>query len=812
MPNVSNSQVLGPYLLRAQSDGLFNPNEIAQKIENMYLLEEGTLRSVWGPTAFVPLKTLSTTPGVYGPLGGGEVGDRPWSRWQSVSAPLPVTSSSGGGAASSAVLNRGIDPSEPYYGFRQHGLFHANLPNGRDVLLLHTGDELWEFRGWRRNWRQLLSSPASIYGLEDVLVDSGQAKFPTQFTATGNGVVIVPQDGRAYFYDGYIIAPLGFSDYPAAPLGQGPQSSEEKLQGDFSGINDVGYAHSSARKEAVVDDITAIPWDTKVDEYSAGSHTAMTNGFGDCRIGTITTIPIDDPNTLATGTSGWVEQGAWRCVVQYVDRWGNLSALSPPSNPVTCDLRPAVLLAGVGSGMNLNIRGAKDIFVDVPFKGRKARPQKVRIQVKWDGIPTGPEHCVGRRLYRTKDLENSGDPDYYYLTQNALSTTRGFATLPDNVVTAYPDNIPDGWLTEPAKDVLPMGRFKLSTMALGRHWIANLDGRPGTARPSEPGFWGTFLKGNDITPDSASEITGMHAVPGGLLLCTVKSTFLVEAADAGGFTYRPLSASIGCAAPGSMVTLSDGKVVWLGFDGFYSYDGATVAYLSPPLRKTFKRATRSRLTQAVGVFDPKSREYRCWVSLDGDRENNTCFVMGPDGWRTRTDVVADSVCVTQDHRQYMLVGGRLPGDVSRSGVFLLDHDASPDIPSETASREAIIETSWLEANSSDQAKTSYVVYLWLRETESTDVTIEVLRNWRETVIESSTTKRYSEKDVPLFWGTSPLGTGVWRTGRPYWTRAAVHVPSAESVKFRIRGRGAWEFVGFQVELAPRYYGGAQLTP
>ena len=794
MANIVNSQVLGPYVLRAQSDGLFNPNEIAQKIENMYLLEEGTMRSIWGPTAYVPLKEFSiiTRPG------GTSVGDRPFSRLTSVTTGTTAT-----------PVGDALDHTEPYYGFKQHGIFHTILPNGRDVLLLHTGNEVWEFRGWYRNWRQLLSTPASLHGLNDDLLDSAQPMPPTQFVSTGNGIVIVPQGGRAYFYDGAYIAPLGFNARPAAPLGRGPQSSAEQLGDAYDGLNDRGYAHSSARAAAMLDNNTNDGWKTGTDdEFSDGTHAPMTRGFGDCRIGTIATIPINDPESLKTGTSGWLEQGSWQCAVQYVDKWGNLSALSAPSNPVTCDLHPAVLLKRGGNDPS---KPKKEW--DGKWPSRNAPPQKVRIQLKWEGIPRGPEHVVGRRLYRTKDVENTGDSTYYYLTQNALATSQGFATLPDNVVTMYPDNIPDGWLTEPAQRVMPVPQFQLCTMALGRLWIANIDGLPGTARPSEPGFWGTFVEGNDISPDPMSEITGLGAVTGGLLICTTGSTFLIEASDDGkGFKYRPISASVGCAAPSSMVATSQGVVVWLGFDGFYSFDGQQVQYLSAPLKRTLKRLTLSRLIQAVGAYDRKSREYRCWVSLDGDPKNSTCFVLDKDGWRTRTDMVADSVCLTQDHRQYMLLGGHITNDPGRSGVYLLDHDASPDIPAVVADRESLIETAWLEADTADKAKTSYVVYLWLRETENTTVTIEVLRNWRNEVIEANTAKRYSEKDVPDFWATTRLGSGTWRDKRPFWTRAAIHVPSAEAVKFRLRGTGNWEFVGFQVELASRYYGGAQVTP
>jgi len=771
VPTIPGSKLEGPYFLREQGDSLLAPNEIARRIVNMYLLEEQTIRSIWGPTAYVPDTTTE---------------DRPFSL---TSPRTPLATSPA------------FDHTVPVYGFRQHGIFHCVMNSGREILLLHTGNELWEWRGWQRNWRQLLAPTPGSHGTKARLLDSKQARPPTQFTFTGNGVVIVPQQGRAYFYDGQYIAPLGFSQTPASPVGVGPSSSRETMSAGGGGLNNRGYAQSSSHASAIVDHNDPNPWQAGR-RYSLGAQSQMTDGFGSCRLGTLTTIAISDPANLESSASGWVEQGQWRCAVQFVDMWGNLSPLSPPSNPVTCDLRPSMILTSPG---------ASDESV---FSLDKARPERVRIQVKWEGIPTGPERCMGRRLYRTKDIENTGDNKLYYLTQNALATSQGFATLPDNVVTMYPDNIPDGWLTEPAKDVLPVPRFTLCTMALGRLWIAGIEDSPATIRPSEPSFWGTFLIGNDITPDPMSHITGLHAVPNGLLVCTTSSTFLIVSSDDGkAFKHQPISAEIGCAAPGSMASLPDGKVMWLGFDGFYSYNGTTVTYESLPIRKTLKRLTLSRLVQAVGVFDRRSREYRCWVSLDGDNRNSHCFIYDGAGWRERDDMVVDSVCSTRDHRAYTLVGGHLPGDSNHSGVYLLDHTASPDMAELVADREALIETSWLNAQASDEPRTSYVVYLWLRETEDAKVTIEVMRNWRGKVVETQSAFRYSRKDIPDFWKSTRLGSSTtWKERRPYWTRAAVHVPSAESVRFRIRGTGNWEFIGFQVQQASRYYGGAQTPP
>tara|TARA_R110002020_G_scaffold152028_2_gene329488 strand:- start:158 stop:2536 length:2379 start_codon:yes stop_codon:yes gene_type:complete len=790
--NPAKTVTLGPFVLRAQADGLFNANDIAQRVENMYLLEESTLHSIWGPTAYVPIRA------------GDDAGTRPTSKTQPVGM--------GGGDP--------ISNSTPRYGFTQHGIFHCLLRQGaRDVLLLHTGDELWEFIGWNRRWRRIISDPAGGYGTQGELPDSYVADFPTQFEATGNGVVIVPQDGRAYFYDGECIAPLGFTEIPPPPLGRGPDSTEGNLNEDhYTGINDRGYAHRSSTRTSII----RIGGKNEVnDQISRDSDTSMSRGFGQCRIGTITTMPVSDPEKLKTANTGWVENGEWRCAVQYVDKWGNLSPMSPPSNSVTIDQMPSLrrvnnFFAEKGVSGGDNKKKKKD---DVETSSEKmvhpAAPEKVRFQLQWSGISTGPAHCLGRMLYRTKDSKNTGDNSLYMLTQDALATSTGFATLPDNVVTMYPDNIPDTWLGTKAQKIVPVPRFRLARMALGRLWIGNFEDAPGTIRPSEPGYWGTFLSGLDITPDPQGEITGMWPVKDGLLVCTATSSFIVRASDDGkGFRHSPLSATIGCAAPNSMSTLPDGTVLWLSYEGFYSYNGTELTFASPQLRRTFKRATVNRLVQAVAAYDPRSREYRCWLSLDGNRRNATCFTFDKNGWRTRTEMVADSVCVTRDHRQYTLVGGGLVGDGGHGGVYLLDHAASPDIQAlgHVKNREALVETAWLEATDSDKAKTSYVVYLWLRETESTSVTIEVLKNWREEVIETNTTKRYSEKDIPDFWASTKFGSGTWRDKRPFWTRAAVHVPSAESVKFRIRGIGAWEFVGLQVKMAPRYYGGAQVTP
>ncbi len=812
MPDKRRMRRSEPLLLRFQAGSVFTPDGVAHEIKNMCSREENTLRSVVGPATYVPDTHFEKRP--FSQVFEKNVRKNPSRETQGFpSGGVPL------GVDTDYSNNR------PLYGAIQHGIFHCTLKNGeRDVLLLHTGTELWEFRGWQRNWRQLLSDPESDHGIEDVLPDDTQPRFPTQFEATGNGIVIVPQDSRAYFYDGDTIAPLGFSEKPSPPQARGPENSKSGPERDSAapynikgkGVNDIGYAHDGM-------------YFADTDQLKSG----MTYGFGMGHLGTITTIqsPITESHIVDDGAgdkvvisadslmpTGWLESGEWRCKVQFVDKFGNLSPLSEESEPVTFSAQSA------------------EVKIVDPV-GETVEPQfqldYLQKQIAWSGIPTGPEHCIGRILYRTKDLRNSGDAKFYEVSLNSSPTVTAFATLPDNVSTHFPDNTPDAQLFLEPQEADPVPRFKLCRVAFGRLWIANIDGAPGMLRASAPNMWGTFPPEQVMFPDpDANDVTGLWRTARGLLVFTATSTFIVESASdpepSGSFRISPLASTVGCVAPNSIQTLPDGTVMWLGVDGFYGYNPAndsSIVPLSSELSKRFKQHTKSRLAQACSVYDPRMKEYRCWVSINGSRSNNLCYVysvMSPNpqqrGWRLRTDMEADVACVTRDHRNYVLVGGRVAGDEAyHSGVYVMDHAEDrndTELAALVDDRESYVETSWLTADKSLRKKTAYVLYLWMRETEDAKISVEVMRDWRNTVLETVPVTRYNEADPPSFWDTAVLGATntTFSDRRPYWVRAQVYVPSTEVFKFRIRGKGPWEFVGIQIDDASRDYGGAQVPP
>ena len=773
MGNKAGVAALGPYILRVQSGMLLSSNDVASEVQNFVHTPEGTLRSITGPAALI--------------YNTHELVDGPQESQVLQLADSPSLPAAGSSPSVGPVIK---------YATGMHGLFHATLRDGeRDVLLLHTGSELWEFEGWNHGWRKLISETAPTRGVSAELVDKSQPRFPTQFESTDGGVVIVPQDNRAFYYDGRTIAPLGFSIVPGPPQPKGPSNSRITASDRGVGINDIGYAHDGT------------PWDPDRTNYQASA----TQGFGTGRVGTLSELTFDASVFKGSGSgsgandhafaAGWIQRSEYRCRVQYIDVFGNLSAASAPSDSVEISFQPSEI-PDPGTATDADV-----VNVDL-----------MRKQIAWVNIATGPNHCIGRNLYRTKDMIGSGDQKYYRHTQNTQGLMSDFATLPDNVSHIYPDNIPDAFLARPLQEVDQVPTFRLCRLCFGRLWIANSKDDPGMVRPSMVGRYGTFPSDNVIYPDPAGgEITGLASTPHGLLAFTRSSTFLINTSG-DGFSTVVVSNQIGCEAPSSIATLDDGRVFWLGASGFYAWDGSQAALVSNELREFFKQITPARRKQAVACFDPTAREYRCWVATNASTTNDTCLVYNGTGWSKRLDTSAEAVCLTKDHRGYMMVAGKLrDAPTAQNGVYVLDHSGNLKdklLEPQIQDREAMIETTWLQSTNSLEKQTARVVNLWLRESENSKITVEVLRDWRETTIETVDVKKYSGADVPNFYETTALGAkdATFVRRRPYWTRAQVYVPSGETFKFRIKGTGDWEFIGLQVETTPRSYGGAQVPP
>lgn len=736
---------------------------------------------------FTPDDSWSELHNVYPTEAGGYI---------SINKPMPILTNRSDGATPSDTTGAptpGIHPNDVVYG-AVYGVFHARLKGGdREVLLAIVNKQLWELRGWRRGW-VALAGPASISPIfETNFEEPAASDFNPQWVATPTGVVIVPPSGRAMFYDGEKIGYLGYDSAPSPPVGLGPESSSSNWFPDtaspVNGINDSGYA-----MDGLVEGTVSL-----LQHPSSYMHPVFRNG----RVGT-----VDTPggiSTLATGdgpvmSMGYLLDGEWRCRVQHIDHWGNVSPASLPSNSVKVSKQPSKYPGWDGAASK--------------YEGVWLSPEKARKQIAWTGISAGQDGTIGRILYRTKDLVNSGTTTYWELPRNATEGAGAYATIPDNVSQIYPDNIPDTWLTNELEEIQPVPEFRLATMAFGRLWMTNSPGDEGAVWWSLVGRWGTIGHRNKMYPDTtASEVTGLRAVNRGLLIFTRTSTYLVTQNERGdGFRSEPISTTIGCVAPASIATMRNGVTVWLGDDGFYAYDGNQISFLFNQHRDWAKRFNRGRMHRAAACVDPWSGEYRCWVSYENSGGNSRCFVYDSTSWRTRDDITASGVCITDDHRRLSIASGQVDGTW---GVWVLDRAG--------AVASARLKTGWQRSERSHQKGTVYRIQVLVRETGVSDsnsvkVQVKARVNWRSEVVETGHATTYPKQDtdyrdgmLPGYWGTTLLGANeaIWRIRRPFWVSVDMYIGPCDVFQLEFSGDNQFEILGYTYQEADRNSMGAQ---
>jgi hypothetical protein len=701
------------------------------------------------------------------------------------------------------VTNAGVTPTEgtqnPAAGSIVYGearsVFHATVGDGaRVVLLAHIGDQIWEFLGWEGGWRVLIAAATDNPILAQNLVSPLPTDFPTQWVKTPTGVVIVPSGGQACFYDGTVCLQLGYTDIPSPPVGLGPQNSGTELLPDLltgkAGVNDMGYALDGLHAQG----------------------TGMPVAFGRGRLGTVVGVNgMADPTTFSD-VSGYLLPAIYRASVQFLDIFGNLSPLSPVSNDVVFDRQPA-MMAVLNDNFEPDLSGT-----DYQFGWTNL--DHVKKQAGWV-IPSGPRGTVGRILYRSWDITGKGDSRLREVPADASSNASAFATLPDNVTHFLPDNIPDEWLINLPLEVERMPPFRLACAAFGRLVIANTRADPGAVWFTEIGRYGTVLKRSKFYVDAVgSEVTGLCMVADGLLIMTRRSVSLVNIPS--GADPRPeirtIDTTRGCEGPGSIQILPrSGKAMWLGRNGFYSrMPGQGVVFEWDEHGEDAVRFNLNRLHLATSAIDPRTGQYRCWLSQDATPRNTIAWCYDERfGWTSRDDVEASAVTVTDDATGYMVVAGRKDvGGTPRNGIWVLDVGA--------ASSSQLI-TGWQRATRSNERARHGVLELWLRETqfstdEATSVRVSFERDYRVGPIgtaeekklypDEGTPYRGFESTEPHAWGSVIWGDATFRERRPFWLTVNTEIPECEVWRMRLNCDVAIEFMGYTYEEQPQTSGGA----
>lgn len=395
------------------------------------------------------------------------------------------------------------------------------------------------------------------------------------------------------------------------------------------------------------------------------------------------------------------------------------------------------------------------------------------------GLDRGPDHTAYLRLYRSPD------------TQHDTAELHLLARLPGNRGSPYPDNTPDGVLKAAplAQNVIAIPHFRIACEYQGRLVVANTRANPGEIRISEPNFPGTFVSDMYIIPDgSGAEVTGLISLGGSLLAFTPRSTYQVIL-DAEGLRSIPLSKTIGCVAPKSIVGLEDGSVHWLGRDGFYRYDGGSITRTSDQITETVLALNPSRVGRADAMYDPDTSEYRCAVPYGTSSTNDRwlCFDLQRGGWRElRLGLHAGASCVTTDDRRLPLVGCYDPADDSWD-VYVMGRESRTYTP---PARTVLYASSEVRLGSDQTGLQRFNVSKLLIGFVECDsvvpLTVRVYKDGRNSS-PVTTTCKLVENDFQSTWsyGTALLGTSAFRDPKICWARVDVDVTNCTSFRFEL---------------------------
>ncbi len=678
-------------------------------------------------------------------------------------------------------------------------IFHTILPNGFDCVLIHADSYIFKYEGALNAW----------YRITDKFVfNDDSSKYNTQWVATPNGVIIIPPVGRALFYDGEVCGYLGYNFIPKAPDGLGPRSRhavdklypnseypsagtspEESLYGVNASIepymNSQGYAHDALYN------------------FSTG----FAPDFGVCRVGTAITPPG------IWSAQGKLLKGSYQVTCQFVDRWGNLSPISAKSNAIVFDEQ--------FSWYGTLTEDAGDV---IPDKGIPATADRVKKQIIWTNIPKGPDDTIGRILYRTKDTYNSGDLGLYELVGNASGGTNSYATLPDNMSTIFPDNIPDAWLVSPVLNIVPVPEFRFAVIAFGRLWVGNTRENKGLIRPSLEGLWGTFPANQEIIPDPRGyEVTGLITLNGLLVVFTLNSMFLIQSnVDGNGFISSTLSNNIGCIAPNSIVAMPNNTLIWLSNNGFYSFDGKKIIKISNEIDYFVNRVNVGRVSKSVATYVTGYSSYICYAPFESNEYNSSSFCFNGSTWYSQAQMnVVRGLCETQDHRKYLLACGlENKTEDEENNVFVLNTRKGD-------AQNTRIETSWINLIQ-PQSGALQSIYILLRDTlyqrsakayimeddilndyilkliYYTDMDMWQKGEYKFRVSDPLSQQYYFDKDIELdsvMFEMRPQ-TPIYKRSRLFWLRLDINTVQSSCFKLAFQTNKFLKFMGISFNEIP----------
>lgn len=492
------------------------------------------------------------------------------------------------------------------------------------------------------------------------------------------------------------------------------------------------------------------------------------------------------------GEDGALLAGSWVYAIQHEDSFGNLSPLSALSAPASVQLQSTGYLTTFNSDyerLNHLDSMTRSFFVQA--------------------LDMGESHVAATRLYRSTDLRNSSG-DMWLLGRWA-------GREPFSV----PDHASDGEIegSLKPKSIVTMAPFRVACEYQGRLVIGNFNDAPQMIRFSEVAFPANMLTDNWVIPDpSGGQVTGLASFGNSCIAFTESGVYSLRIEDnvAG---CQPITKGCGCVAPASVKQLSNGSIVWLGSDGFYSMDrGYGLKRLSDALNNTVTRFNKAKLGSSVAAVDPATGRYFCSVAVGDTPIPNTLFIYDPltEGWvespldgRSVTAMVA---CT--GHTQTLLAGTYLAG--SNSQVRVLDSNDSVDGGYVNCFYESNVLSLDTEMFTPFQLR-SIILGLMDSDIQSTSqLSIRVWQGPRLTDPFQDFTFDGCAQDVEDSWayGATVVGENTFRNPQVFWRKLDFQFNNLTGFRFAVYSNAnhSIQIAGFKFVVTPQQNAKASRTP
>jgi len=296
-------------------------------------------------------------------------------------------------------------------------------------------------------------------------------------------------------------------------------------------------------------------------------------------------------------------------------------------------------------------------------------------------LPVGPIGTCGRRIYRTKNMAQVDDANFYfvdYIPNNY--TTNYFDEKADDELGSLAPNDSDS-ITFPASQCRYSATFKGCLFVDG----GQADGtKLFYSQPLQPDTY-TASSVLDLGTRKGGSITGLYTYYNQLLVFRDSAIDMVRGDASSGFQLVPFAQGIGTRSPHTITFVPGLGVVFLGNDGVYvisgGFDGGStinIECISKGIGTLLEKRATDVLGRACAVYSPKMKEWQCYFPAFGldNKILGIVYHVETGYWSSRKDFQVGAVTTDFDGNVIFgningQVGGVETGFKNEWGLFVV---------------------------------------------------------------------------------------------------------------------------------------------